>query len=156
MNQEEFVACSDIEKWAEILMARESFLPEAAEAAYIETTNEEKNKLYEATGLILAKRTLQLYRLQLESRGHDWDQEISRWSLPLSALRIETRGVANDWGNINDLEELEYAGVLRFLVPLGEPFGDEIVLPLDVKPPLQRTVRRRLRNFFDSIALALE
>jgi hypothetical protein len=156
MNQKEFAACSAFEKWAEILMAREPYLPEAAEAAYVETTNEEGNNLYEATGLILARRTIQLYRLRIAAKGHDWDQEISRWSIPLSAMRIETRGVANDCGSSNELEELEYAGVLRFLVPLGEPFGEEITLPLKLRPPLQRRARQRLRNFFDSIALSLE
>jgi integrase len=56
MNQTEFLACSDFQKWAEILIARETYLPEAAEAAYIETTTDERDKLYEATGLVLTRR----------------------------------------------------------------------------------------------------
>jgi hypothetical protein len=85
MNQTEFLACSDFQKWAEILIARETYLPEAAEAAYIETTTDERDKLYEATGLVLTRRALQIYCLRLEAKGYGGP---SRAQVPRAASHV--------------------------------------------------------------------
>lgn len=154
MNKEEFLGCSDVQMWAEILLNHEPFLPEAAEAAYIEMTNEERNKLYEASGLILTEKTLQLYELRITAKGNDSELEIIRGSVPISAVRVETRSLANDWDRTSHFEETQYRGILR-LSPSAGAFGDEIALPIKEQGSLREKARQRIGNFVDSIALAI-
>lgn len=154
MNKEEFLGCSDVQMWAEILLDREPYLPEAAEAAYIEMTSEERNKLYEANGLLLTERTLQLYELRITARGHDSELEITRESVPISAVRVETRSLANDWDRTSHFEEIQYKSILHLSSSAG-PFGDEITLPIQERGSIPEKARQRIRNFVDSIALAI-
>lgn len=153
MNKEELLRCSDLRMWAEILLAREPYLPEAAEAAYIEMTNEEQNKLLEATGLILTEKTLQLYELRITAKGYDSELEIIRESVPISAVRVKARIQANDWDHSSRFEETNCRGSLRLAISAG-PFGEEIALPIKEQDPSKST-RQRIRNFVDSVALAI-
>lgn len=154
MNKDEFLACSGVQMWAEILLAREPYLPEAAEAAYIEMTNEERDKLYEANGYVLTQKTLQLYALRINAEGSDTEHEITRWSVPLSAVRVETSSVANEWGRTGNFEETLYRSTLRLSFSAG-PFGDEIALPINEQGHIPEKTRQRVRGFVDSIALAI-
>jgi hypothetical protein len=154
MNKEEFLGCSDVQMWAEILLDQEPYLPEAAETAYIEMTNEEPNKLYEASGLVLTEKTLQLYELRITAKGYDSELEITRGSVPISAVRVETRSLANDENRTSHFEEIQYRSILRLSSSAG-PFGDEIALPIKERGSLQRKARQRIRNFVDSVALAV-
>ena len=106
MNRDEFLTCSDIPMWAEVLLDAEAYLPDGARGAFIQMVHEERNKLYEARACIVTDESIQFYDLVLTARGGETEREITRWSLPLSAVYVETKRISNDWNGRGEFEDV--------------------------------------------------